>query len=1098
MKLSGNDLRYIYGQSDFAWNFDITPYSNNSYIHFRGASTSGGVEFYFQKGKVLDKENKFVWAYKKGDPLNFEVSASGGFYEYSINGIPINRRIQHDIPLDRIQVYIPDGGYLDYQGKILGSIPIYSVGNLNGVSGYSGQIINHGPYPIRIFNVSSPQDEPGALWSWTPTVNSGQTGWFKRTGENVYNTSYNVPLDFNFNFGDVRVERNVVTGIAPIIEPIEAYAALTLISGENPLNTQRTLNETYVLRYLYSYTGGGGVGSILNVLPQNGLTGDALVYAYGMYTGGYSGWLFADPGTGWGKGYLTGNNVKFLNTGFALDSDNIGSVLLDGPKQMFYENYLTGVVSTTFNPRNEWLADRSVKPYGNVTVGSPYQANYGLNWTATSDYRTYTGAILLLRYSANTNETATFDINSTSYQGKYVFNSANFQRSGIMEHSVMSGIPLVTGIATVPYGFAVAEVKNLTTKIPIQGSLYNGQVATGYIDPSWCKKLYISRFLTATNARGQVVFTGGTVFSGGLISYDRATDSDFTKSNGAKYSPWDWGDDWMVDQDYGFWDAKQVAITKLKPPLTITNNGLSNPFGDYYEQDEFGVYGWHEPFVKLGTMALIRRPDVMPSDSDFTLFYSGTNTKVPYDILNYYNPGTVSVLRPFVFTGILNTEVTGYIAAGYPKLNVSVTGFSNYYFKGPLYDYSSDAEIQKVVHYVSGTNILLSKVFRTNQIGTFTKTFNPPRTVFLTSGYYKFTDPVIFKGTGIFSGFVKNPYSMWNMYISPNDVNGPYYQAVPYSPPDLFYEAVAASENTIEGYIKLTYSGKKYDHLNTNVKNKATVSLVGAGMPGAVSLDIETSRVGLINTDVPFPYINGIFPGDGRAMIFSVKEGVRINSSREVYQWDDLSGNGFHATQGASTNRPIFNLNSVNGFPALEFDGIDDFFTVPAALNILRNRSQHYAIANIYYENIGVGLYKSIFTVSTSVSAGTVRGNIWINNNNLIQSNIRVTDAGSSIATSQTGGVTAGNRVIYAKHLISAGSSTLKIDDASYSSSYVSGVTQNAASLAVKVGEQNNSNKFNGKMLCLAVIAPPNPLTVEEERNLRLWAASHSDKILNT
>jgi hypothetical protein len=42
-------------------------------------------------------------------------------------------------------------------------------------------------------------------------------------------------------------------------------------------------------------------------------------------------------------------------------------------------------------------------------------------------------------------------------------------------------------------------------------------------------------------------------------------------------------------------------------------------------------------------------------------------------------------------------------------------------------------------------------------------------------------------------------------------------------------------------------------------------------------------------------------------------------------QWDDLSGNGRHATQATSGNQPSIVANALNGRQVRRFDGVDDF-----------------------------------------------------------------------------------------------------------------------------------------------------------------------------
>jgi hypothetical protein len=50
-------------------------------------------------------------------------------------------------------------------------------------------------------------------------------------------------------------------------------------------------------------------------------------------------------------------------------------------------------------------------------------------------------------------------------------------------------------------------------------------------------------------------------------------------------------------------------------------------------------------------------------------------------------------------------------------------------------------------------------------------------------------------------------------------------------------------------------------------------------------------------------------------------------------QWDDLSGNGRHATQATSGNQPSIVANALNGRQVRRFDGVDDFMSMDKFLN---------------------------------------------------------------------------------------------------------------------------------------------------------------------
>ena len=60
-----------------------------------------------------------------------------------------------------------------------------------------------------------------------------------------------------------------------------------------------------------------------------------------------------------------------------------------------------------------------------------------------------------------------------------------------------------------------------------------------------------------------------------------------------------------------------------------------------------------------------------------------------------------------------------------------------------------------------------------------------------------------------------------------------------------------------------------------------------------------------------------------------------------VSSWSDSSGNGINATQGTTSLQPTFQStsNTVNGYPTLFFDGVDDYLIGDISGNTLSNRS---------------------------------------------------------------------------------------------------------------------------------------------------------------
>ena len=52
-------------------------------------------------------------------------------------------------------------------------------------------------------------------------------------------------------------------------------------------------------------------------------------------------------------------------------------------------------------------------------------------------------------------------------------------------------------------------------------------------------------------------------------------------------------------------------------------------------------------------------------------------------------------------------------------------------------------------------------------------------------------------------------------------------------------------------------------------------------------------------------------------------QGIASGDSLDI-AWPDTSGNQHHASQSTQTNQPLFLANRINGYPSLQFDGIDD------------------------------------------------------------------------------------------------------------------------------------------------------------------------------
>lgn len=58
-------------------------------------------------------------------------------------------------------------------------------------------------------------------------------------------------------------------------------------------------------------------------------------------------------------------------------------------------------------------------------------------------------------------------------------------------------------------------------------------------------------------------------------------------------------------------------------------------------------------------------------------------------------------------------------------------------------------------------------------------------------------------------------------------------------------------------------------------------------------------------------------------------ESLSLASGTGVQTWTDSSGNGRDATQSSVSPRPTFISDFQNGYPAVSFDGLDDYLSIP-------------------------------------------------------------------------------------------------------------------------------------------------------------------------
>jgi hypothetical protein len=71
---------------------------------------------------------------------------------------------------------------------------------------------------------------------------------------------------------------------------------------------------------------------------------------------------------------------------------------------------------------------------------------------------------------------------------------------------------------------------------------------------------------------------------------------------------------------------------------------------------------------------------------------------------------------------------------------------------------------------------------------------------------------------------------------------------------------------------------------------------------------------------------------------------ISQSNGTKVLSWSDASGNGNTASAIGNTTAPTFRTNQINGLPALEFDGANDYMTSPSESGMSNNPNATYII----------------------------------------------------------------------------------------------------------------------------------------------------------
>jgi len=173
-----------------------------------------------------------------------------------------------------------------------------------------------------------------------------------------------------------------------------------------------------------------------------------------------------------------------------------------------------------------------------------------------------------------------------------------------------------------------------------------------------------------------------------------------------------------------------------------------------------------------------------------------------------------------------------------------------------------------------------------------------------------------------------------------------------------------------------------------------------------------------------------------------------------VSQWEDQSGNNFHATQSIEANRPtLINSTELNNLPALQFDGVNDFLSGIEIPNLNNQSLTIFIVANGRSQSstnavlFSVNNTTSGFTITRRASAQRIGS---ILTGNLIQ---------GSVSLLPTSGY--GFRIFgYQKNLSS--SANLRINGIQEVSSSSASLTGTFTNTIYQIGAAVGSNPYNG------------------------------------
>lgn len=379
MIISGDTNRRMLASRDYSYllDFSLDNSTGSAFFGFSGASQTFG--FTFDRGRILDPSNKYVYSYRPNENISISGNVNSGAYDYKINNDLISQSsvpaffaekfyfnvtgcaLDFDLHVNTISA--PPLAFTFPTGFVANenlSLALSSVGNTRSFTIFSGELLLGGSAAQNFYIQDS---FPISLQTGTSlTLSSSGTS---------QGTSYPINLVLYTSFGTVKTGFSTTGQLDSYITNWQAYnynnsgsgAALTL--DENAANLTSSLSGVdaygnWGLFYAVSDTG------VAKTLRLN------LTY-FGGETGTYSG------------GYVTGSSVTYGGVGYStvplLSFDGGGGVGATGLAFTGSSSTVTGIQITN--------------------IGSGYTSVPDISFIGGSPSETASGVALLSGYNKN-------------------------------------------------------------------------------------------------------------------------------------------------------------------------------------------------------------------------------------------------------------------------------------------------------------------------------------------------------------------------------------------------------------------------------------------------------------------------------------------------------------------------------------------------------------------------------------------------------------------------------------------------------------------------------------------------------------------------